>query len=156
LKYSSLFLYDKTSLPVIWLTDFSFRETLIICVELVTTLRHFANVATIWSSRIIIWFTWSGSPDNCPDQDSIENNISFILYILTQYGVNIDIISWSYINRLIGSVSHCQNIQTLPESCWMIAEICMSSIWSIPVYFYTTKPHFRSFGSQILASGKRW
>jgi hypothetical protein len=53
LKFSSFFLNDKTSLPVIWLTDFSFRETLIICVELVATLRHFANVATVWSSTEI-------------------------------------------------------------------------------------------------------
>ena len=51
--FQFFFLNDKTPLPVIWLTDFSFRETLIIWVELVTTLRHFANVATVWSSTEI-------------------------------------------------------------------------------------------------------
>jgi hypothetical protein len=31
--------------------------------------------------RTIIWFTLSGSPDNGPDKDSIENKIPFILYL---------------------------------------------------------------------------
>jgi hypothetical protein len=31
--------------------------------------------------RTIIWLTLSGSPDNGPDKDSIENKMPFILYI---------------------------------------------------------------------------
>ena len=31
--------------------------------------------------RTIIWLTLSGSPDHGPDKDSIENKMSFILYI---------------------------------------------------------------------------
>jgi hypothetical protein len=33
--------------------------------------------------RTIIWLTLSGSPDNGPDKDSIENKMPFILYVLT-------------------------------------------------------------------------
>jgi hypothetical protein len=31
--------------------------------------------------KTIIWFTLSGSPDNGPDKDSIENKMLFILYL---------------------------------------------------------------------------
>jgi hypothetical protein len=31
--------------------------------------------------RTIIWLTLSGSPDNGPDKDSIENKMPFILYL---------------------------------------------------------------------------
>ena len=35
--------------------------------------------------RTIIWLTISGSRDNGPDKDSIENKMPFILYILERY-----------------------------------------------------------------------
>jgi hypothetical protein len=35
--------------------------------------------------RTFIWLTLSGSPDNGPDQESIENKMSFIIYVLREY-----------------------------------------------------------------------
>jgi hypothetical protein len=37
---------------------------------------------TVFIRTIIIWITLSGSPDNGPDKDSIENKMPFILYII--------------------------------------------------------------------------
>ena len=85
LKFSSFVLNDETSLLVIWLIDFSFRETLIIWVQLVTTLRHFANVATIWSSTEIddsrLTITCFGSMLSKVDVDSRLNFNSEVKFV---------------------------------------------------------------------------
>ena len=46
----------------------------------------------------IIWITLSGSPDNGPDKDSIENKMPFILYIRNKDMFAIQLLKRSKIN----------------------------------------------------------